>query len=70
MHIKNIVSQSRRDFWAIYQCEHCNHETGKKSGYDDDNFHNNVIPAMKCDGCGKTATSPSSSPTVPAHVVI
>lgn len=55
MKIKEITSQHRRDFWAVYQCEHCGHEH-KGSGYDDDNFHRNVIPKeMKCPSCGKTA---------------
>ncbi len=54
MHIKQITRQSRRDFYAIYQCEHCGYEeTG--SGYDDDNFHKNVIPKMICKKCGKIA---------------
>jgi len=26
MKIKKIVSQHRRDFIAIYECEHCGHE--------------------------------------------
>lgn len=54
MRIKQIVSQDRRDFTAIYQCEHCNHKK-KAYGYDDDNFHNNVVPKMKCEICGKIA---------------
>ena len=55
MKIKTILSQNRRDFWAIYICEHCGYETKKESGYDDANFHQNVIPKMKCIKCGKTA---------------
>lgn len=54
MRIKEIISQNRRDFVAIYECEHCGH-TEKGSGYDDANFHNNVIPSWKCKKCGKTA---------------
>lgn len=54
MKIKEITSQSRRDFWCIYECEHCGH-TKKGSGYDDANFHQNVIPKMACPECGKTA---------------
>lgn len=54
MKIKEITSRSRRDFWAIYKCEGCGHETGEKSGYDDRNFHDNVIPSMKCTKCGKS----------------
>jgi len=54
MKIKSIVNQSRRDFSAIYVCEHCGAEE-KGYGYDDDNFHQNVIPAMKCKACEKTS---------------
>ena len=55
MRIKEIVSQHRRDFKAIYECEHCG-ETERLGGYDDDNFHRNVIPNMTCDACGKRAS--------------
>lgn len=55
MKIKEITSQSRRDFSAVYHCEHCGHEK-RGSGYDDANFHQNVIPAMKCEECGKAAS--------------
>jgi len=54
MKIKTITSQSRRDFYAIYECEHCGY-VGNNYGYDDDNFHRNVIPSMKCPNCEKTA---------------
>lgn len=54
MKIKEIVSQSRRDFIAIYECEHCGF-TKKGIGYDDDNFHQNVIPNMECPECKKKA---------------
>lgn len=54
MEIKTIVSQHRRDFTAVYECEHCECEhTG--TGYDDTNFHQNVVPLMKCSKCGKVA---------------
>jgi len=55
MRILKIEDQIRRDFWAIYECEHCGH-TKRGSGYDDDNFHRNIIPSMKCEKCGKTAS--------------
>lgn len=55
MRIKEITSQTRRDFKAIYECEHCGN-TKTSSGYDDRNFHENVIPAMICKKCGKKAT--------------
>jgi len=52
--IKTIISQYRRDFTADYECEHCNH-IERKSGYDDYNFHHNVIPKMVCKKCSKIA---------------
>jgi len=55
MRIKKITSQSRRDFTAVYECEHCGH-LKKGYGYDDTNFHQNVIPKKKCESCGKTAS--------------
>lgn len=69
MKIKKITGQHRRDFRAVYECQHCGHEE-KGSGYDDAHFHNNVIPAMVCKECGKTGNEVTSAPTVPAHVVI
>jgi len=54
MKIKKKESQHRRDFQATYECEHCG-ATKNGSGYDDANFHQNVIPKMKCDKCGKVA---------------
>jgi ribosomal protein L37AE/L43A len=54
MRIKEIISQSRRDFTAIYECEHCG-ETEKGSGYDDSYFHKEVIPEKVCKKCGKKA---------------
>ena len=52
MHIKHIVSQYRRDFPAVFECEHCTY-TEKKSGYDDEFFHVTIIPEMKCAQCHK-----------------
>lgn len=54
MKIKTILEQHRRDFTAIYECEHCGDEREGR-GYDDDNFHRNVIPSMPCSKCGKLA---------------
>lgn len=55
MKIKEIINQNRRDFTAIYECEHCS-STTEGSGYDDTYFHNNVIPGMECESCGKKAS--------------
>lgn len=56
MKIQKIVSQNRRDFQAIYECEHCAH-TVSGYGYDDGYFHSQVIPHMECEKCGKKADS-------------
>lgn len=54
MKIKEITNQSRRDFHAIYVCEGCGYES-KGRGYDDANFHKNVIPNILCEKCGKSS---------------
>jgi DNA-directed RNA polymerase subunit RPC12/RpoP len=54
MKIKKNTGQNRRDFTAIYECEYCGF-TRNGNGYDDSNFHQNVIPKMKCLTCGKIA---------------
>ena len=54
MKINKILRQNRRDFIAEYECEHCGH-THEKRGYDDTNFHNNVVPQMLRPACGKKA---------------
>ena len=55
MKIKEFLWQSRRDFSAMYECEHCGETYEIGGGYDDDNFHRNVIPKIKCKKCGKMA---------------
>lgn len=55
MKIKTITSQIRRDFKAVYECEHCG-ATREGDGYDDAFFHTNVIPRMECEKCGKKAS--------------
>lgn len=54
MHIRRILYQHRRDFRAEYECEHCGLVV-ESNGYDDANFHENVIPSMICSKCGKKA---------------
>lgn len=56
MKIERILNQNRRDFTAIYKCEHCGTEKEGR-GYDDANFHQSVIPKMKCIVCEKTSAS-------------
>jgi DNA-directed RNA polymerase subunit RPC12/RpoP len=69
MKIKQVTNQVRRDFWAIYECQHCGAEV-KGTGYDDANFHNNVIPAMKCESCGGVGGEVTTAPSVPAWVTL
>ena len=52
MYIKRIIEQYRRDFTAVYACQYCGSEY-EGTGYDDDNFHRNVIPKMPCKKCNK-----------------
>lgn len=53
MRIKEIKERIGNDFYAIYECEHCGDVTDVESGYNDANFHENVIPNFKCKKCGK-----------------
>jgi len=71
MKIQKITSQHRRDFEAIYECEQCGH-TLQGQGYDDDNFHVNVIPAMVCPEClaGADPDYRPLSTKYEAHIVI
>ena len=54
MKIRKMLNQYRRDFYADYECESCGYIERNVSGYDDRNFHDNVIPNMKCKQCGKS----------------
>ena len=55
MKIKTILYQHRRDFWADFECEGCGHISHNIRGYDDDNFHENVIPTFKCPECDRAS---------------
>lgn len=54
MRIREKLRQYRRDFMAVFECEHCGH-THEQHGYDDSYFHNHVVPGMTCPQCGKSA---------------
>lgn len=53
MKIQEKTHQNRRDFSAILVCENCNHTQILKDGYDDRNYHDNVMPKIKCEKCDK-----------------
>jgi Zn ribbon nucleic-acid-binding protein len=71
--IPGTRKQHRRDFTADYECEACK-STEKISGYDDYNFHVNVVPTFKCKKCGESTNSLKlkavDNTVVPAGVVI
>ncbi len=57
MKLLKINSQYRRDFYGDYECEFCGHTKKDHPGYDDRNFHDNVVPEWKCDKCLKSTLS-------------
>ncbi len=52
-----MLSQYRRDFTAEMICEFCGTKDIDKGGYDDNYYHENVIPNMECPKCGKSTIS-------------
>ena len=56
MKIKTITSQHRRDFDAILEYEHSKKEQILEGGYDDTFYHQNVLPDIECESCGKKAS--------------
>lgn len=57
MKLGKTYNWNRRDFCFDASCEFCNAKQTNVSGYDDDNYYNNVIPNMKCNSCGKSTVS-------------
>lgn len=55
MFIREIKRQYRRDFYADFECEGCGYIERDHPGYDDANYHRNVVPTLKCPLCGKSA---------------
>lgn len=54
MYIVKRLNQMRRDFTSEIKCEGCGHCSILRRGYDDRNYHDNVMPNMKCEKCGKS----------------
>lgn len=69
MKIAKYTYRSRRDFKALFECEACNHTT-EEWGYDDPNFHENVIPKMICKECGTASGKQTSTNTIPEGIVL
>lgn len=53
MKIQRITSRYNNDFCAVLECEHCGWRGDLLTGYNDHYYHANVIPAMRCEQCGK-----------------
>lgn len=62
MKIVKTYEWNRRDFCADIECESCGHKDKITSGYDDSNYYNNVVPDMKCNGCGKSTKDIGTAP--------
>ena len=65
MKIKETLYRNRRDFKALFECEHCG-EITERWGYDDAYFHNSVIPEIECPKCGLKA-SDDYKPIIPRY---
>jgi hypothetical protein len=67
--IQKILSQHRNDFSAAMECEHCGATQKLIGGYDDANYHGNVIPAMKCKACGRSRNDARLAPPLRQTVI-
>jgi len=56
MRLIEITYQSRRDFEGNYKCENCGN-IDKYRGYDDRNYHDNVMPEIRCPKCKQSTNS-------------
>jgi Zn finger protein HypA/HybF involved in hydrogenase expression len=68
MKILQKTYQHRRDFVADMVCECCGYIEKNVRGYDDTNFHENVIPRRPCPKCGKISGKVTSQPNQPDWV--
>ncbi len=71
MKITKQYNWNRRDFTYDARCEHCEAISTNNSGYDDNNYYQNVVPDIKCKNCGESSNSKVStepkSVTVPRY---
>lgn len=57
MKIKKITTQIRRDIWSTLECEFCGNIEESVCGYDDNFYHECVLPNIKCNKCSKSTIS-------------
>jgi len=50
----------RYDYEALCECEHCGNKQYMR-GYNDANFHNNVVPKVRCHKCNKDRNGEEST---------
>lgn len=53
MEIKSLEACYGRDLYGWLVCEHCETPVKLVGGYDDNHWHDNVLPAYHCKTCGK-----------------
>ena len=53
--ITSTRRQSRKVFWADYECEGCMIRV--VIGYEDPNFYLNLVATIKCSDCGESTSS-------------
>ena len=54
MKVLRRYNQHRRDLDIDVECENCGQKETITTAYDDRNYWDNVVPAMKCRNCGKS----------------
>ena len=59
--IDYTYTNQRNNFTAIYRCEHCGYKV-PAWGYNDDYFHNTVVPNVHCESCGKKSNGQMLQP--------
>ena len=64
MKVIKRYNQHRRDLWIDLKCESCGATDTKKNAYDDRRFWDEVVPNMKCPGCGKSTKDLGLEPDI------
>lgn len=57
MEIKKIIWCVKNTFSADLKCEYCGNIDLSNYGYNDEHYHVNILPNIKCKKCGKSSNS-------------
>ena len=69
MKIKMVTFKHGNDFAATLECEHCQNLQELHTGYNDNYYHENVLPEISCKKCGKSRNNKeTNNPDGLAHV--